>query len=166
MAVVTATTIKVKLIASSRDGQVTFRNSARVSFRYLTMAFSFLFRPLADAFATQPSPSMLGNITRHRHRIGRCLMRHSQQIRGRRGRNRTRNLRFWRPLLCQLSYSPAMYDQPAMPVHHGYHATLSLDAAYGHGIGDNTSLALTALDRFADSFASYSFAPCSLRKPA
>ena len=42
MTTVTSSTIPVKLRASSRVGQVTLRNSARVSRKYLTRAFSFL----------------------------------------------------------------------------------------------------------------------------
>ncbi len=50
MKAVTPITIKVKLVASWRLGQLTFFNSTRVSFKYLITMFSFL----AVAFATGP----------------------------------------------------------------------------------------------------------------
>ncbi len=71
---------------------------------------------------------------------------------GRAGRNRTRNLRFWRPLLYQLSYDP-MHARAKRAV------TAFPGEADGSGNERKTFLARDEPDHCGDSFRSCSSAP-------
>ena len=77
---------------------------------------------------------------------------HFAGVSGRRGRNRTRNPRFWRAVLCQLSYTPIGL-------------TLSPGAPRACGSGDSTSQVPDALEYFCDSSRSCTSVPCTQCRP-
>src|SRR3954447_12010722 len=91
----TANTSTVRLRTWRRVGHVTFFSSDHDSLMNcrirLTGSFSF------DYDST----------VFHRPHAGDATGRRRREDSGRGDRTRTYNLRFWRPLLCQLSYTPA-----------------------------------------------------------
>jgi hypothetical protein len=104
----------VKRQDSSRVGQVTFRSSPRVSRQYRAIGFddfvpffsgNFLTAPVL--FATKLLPSTFRVVPTSASCI--TILREVLKPPGdfyRGCRTRTRNLRFWRPLLCQIELTP------------------------------------------------------------
>ena len=96
--IMTSTTTMVRLRASFHVGQDTLRNSPVVSRKKRVMALPFFLAGFFVCFtvllrATVTPVYLITSKTPHHAAL---------LLSGRRGRNRTRNPRFWRPVLCQI----------------------------------------------------------------
>ncbi len=121
--IIVISTMTVKLQVSSWLGQTTLSSSWRTSWRnsqtFTNGRTSFRSTPSLIAERAKTTASFLKLVTSVCFVAGGRLSGHHQylswKILGRDGRTRTDNLRFWRPLLCQLSYAPAMEGECADP---------------------------------------------------
>ena len=118
-----AKTSTVRLRTCSRVGQLTFFSSDQTSSKYRRSRFT-------SSFFSHGS-------------LRWC---------GRGDRTRTYNRWFWRPVLCQLSYTPAA--RPAVP-------TSPRGEVYAAGSADSISAVRSGWDRSSCSCASCTSAPCT-----
>ena len=132
---ITMTTI-VPSFKSALLGQVTDFISARTSRKNFLILSNFIYLTIS---------------------IGMLPLRHCCRIKcGRTGRNRTRNPRFWRPVLYQLNYCPATYLSQRFS---------AVYAVYVSGKWGRISSAPSCSDVCACFWWSYNYDSCILHKP-
>ncbi len=111
-------TTRVPSFRSSFDGQVMYCFSCQTSFRNFQSFLNISVLPSCAGFVNSAPgldsttfnvPADMHPLKTASHKKKGCWQRFLFVKTGRTGRNRTRNPRFWRPVLCQLSYCPALY---------------------------------------------------------